>query len=61
MYLMCRACQFFTPGIPMVYYVGLFAGRNDWGVRPSCMDSCRSLDMTAAVWRAAPVHSLRVL
>ena len=22
--------QFFTPGIPQVYYVGLFAGRNDF-------------------------------
>ena len=31
-YLLCRAIQFFTPGIPMVYYVGLFAGRNDWAV-----------------------------
>lgn len=29
-YLMARAIQFFTPGIPMVHYVGLFAGRNDW-------------------------------
>ncbi|KAK9865185.1 hypothetical protein WJX84_007242 [Apatococcus fuscideae] len=28
-YLMARAIQFFTPGIPMVYYVGLFAGSND--------------------------------
>ncbi len=29
-YLMARAIQFFTPGIPQVYYVGLFAGRNDF-------------------------------
>ncbi|EIE21097.1 sucrose phosphorylase [Coccomyxa subellipsoidea C-169] len=28
-YLMARAIQFFTPGLPMVYYVGLLAGRND--------------------------------
>ncbi|HDQ15359.1 MAG TPA: sucrose phosphorylase [Sediminispirochaeta sp.] len=28
-YLLARAIQFFTPGIPQVYYVGLFAGRND--------------------------------
>jgi sucrose phosphorylase len=28
-YLLARAIQFFTPGIPLVYYVGLFAGRND--------------------------------
>ena len=28
-YLMARAIQFFVPGIPQVYYVGLFAGVND--------------------------------
>ncbi len=28
-YLAARAIQFFTPGIPQVYYVGLFAGEND--------------------------------
>jgi sucrose phosphorylase len=28
-YLAARAIQFFTPGIPQVYYVGLLAGRND--------------------------------
>ena len=28
-YLMARAIQFFTPGIPQVYYVGLLAGKND--------------------------------
>lgn len=28
-YLAARAVQFFAPGIPQVYYVGLFAGRND--------------------------------
>ncbi|MEN8905829.1 MAG: sucrose phosphorylase [Clostridiales bacterium] len=28
-YLLARAIQFFTPGIPQVYYVGLFAGEND--------------------------------
>ena len=28
-YLMARAIQFFVPGIPQVYYVGLFAGEND--------------------------------
>lgn len=27
---MARAVQFFTPGIPQVYYVGLFAGQNDF-------------------------------
>lgn len=29
-YFMARAVQFFTPGIPQVYYVGLFAGENDF-------------------------------
>jgi len=28
-YLAARAIQFFTPGIPQVYYVGLLAGMND--------------------------------
>ena len=28
-YLLARAIQFFLPGIPQVYYVGLFAGQND--------------------------------
>lgn len=28
-YLIARAIQFFVPGIPHVYYVGLFAGEND--------------------------------
>lgn len=28
-YLLARAMQFFVPGIPQVYYVGLLAGRND--------------------------------
>ncbi len=28
-YLIARAIQFFIPGIPQVYYVGLFAGEND--------------------------------
>lgn len=28
-YLLCRAVQFFLPGIPQVYYVGLLAGHND--------------------------------
>ena len=33
MYLMARVIQFFTPGIPMIYYVGLLAGENDLQVR----------------------------
>jgi sucrose phosphorylase len=28
-YLLCRAVQFFLPGVPQAYYVGLLAGRND--------------------------------
>ena len=28
-YLIARAIQFFVPGVPQVYYVGLFAGTND--------------------------------
>lgn len=28
-YLLARAIQFFAPGIPMVYYVGMLAGEND--------------------------------
>jgi sucrose phosphorylase len=28
-YLLARALQFFVPGIPQVYYVGLLAGHND--------------------------------
>jgi sucrose phosphorylase len=28
-YLLARALQFFTPGIPQIYYVGLFGGKND--------------------------------
>jgi sucrose phosphorylase len=30
-YLIARALQFFIPGIPQVYYVGLLAGKNDEG------------------------------
>jgi sucrose phosphorylase len=29
LYLIARAMQFFVPGIPQVYYVGLLGGRND--------------------------------
>ena len=30
-YLAARAIQFFAPGVPQVYYVGLLAGENDQG------------------------------
>lgn len=29
-YLLSRAIQFFTPGVPQVYYMGLLAGSNDY-------------------------------
>ena len=31
-YLLARALQFWTPGLPQVYYVGLLAGGNDMGL-----------------------------
>ncbi|WP_018605310.1 sucrose phosphorylase [Uliginosibacterium gangwonense] len=31
-YILARAIQFFSPGIPQVYYVGLLAGCNDMGL-----------------------------
>ena len=34
-YLMARAIQFFLPGIPQVYYVGLLAGENDMALLAS--------------------------
>jgi sucrose phosphorylase len=30
LYYLARAVQFFTPGIPQLYYVGYFAGKNDF-------------------------------
>ena len=33
-YLLARTVQFFTPGIPQVYYVGMLAGTNDF----SCLE-----------------------
>ena len=33
-YLLARALQFFAPGIPQVYYVGMLAGRNDLSFDP---------------------------
>ena len=47
-YLLCRAIQFFTPGIPMVYYVGLFAGRNDWAVIHTFCPPCLSICVVSA-------------
>ena len=34
-YLLARAIQFFAPGIPQVYYVGMLAGRNDLDFDPA--------------------------
>lgn len=34
-YLLARAIQFFAPGVPQVYYVGMLAGRNDLTFNPS--------------------------
>jgi sucrose phosphorylase len=31
-YLAARAIQFFTPGVPQVYYVGMLAGKNDLSI-----------------------------
>lgn len=31
-YLLARAIQFFAPGVPQVYYVGLLAGANDYAL-----------------------------
>lgn len=33
-YLLARAMQFFAPGIPQVYYVGMLAGKNDLDFDP---------------------------
>jgi sucrose phosphorylase len=37
-YLAARAIQFFSPGIPQVYYVGLLAGENDYSAVESTGD-----------------------
>ena len=51
-YLLARAIQFFTPGIPMVYYVGLFAGLNDYDVGP-----CAVVALTYFVYHSAMILS----
>lgn len=42
-YLLARAIQFFTPGIPQVYYVGLLAGENDLELLEKTKDWVRSI------------------
>jgi sucrose phosphorylase len=37
-YLIARALQFFVPGIPQVYYVGLLAGKNDQAIGTKTID-----------------------
>jgi sucrose phosphorylase len=37
-YLLARALQFFVPGIPQVYYVGLLAGKNDRSASAKTLD-----------------------
>ena len=50
-YLMARAIQFFTPGLPMVYYVGLLAGRNDHEVG-HCLSTIAATQMRdTCAWR----------
>lgn len=34
-YLLARAIQFFAPGIPQIYYVGMLAGKNDLNFDPA--------------------------
>ncbi len=41
-YIAARAIQFFTPGIPQVYYVGLLAGCNDFEL---CAATCEARDV----------------
>ncbi|KAK9837666.1 hypothetical protein WJX74_002520 [Apatococcus lobatus] len=44
MYLMARVIQFFTPGIPMIYYVGLLAGENDLQAMRDSLGSSRGIN-----------------
>ena len=38
-YLLARTIQLFTPGVPMIYYVGILAGSNDSAVGGSLKES----------------------
>ena len=58
-YLLARAIQFFTPGIPMVYYVGLFAGLNDYDVSKcdladACLAACTACN-DVQMWVLLPL------
>jgi len=49
-YIAARAIQFFTPGIPQVYYVGLLAGCNDFAL---CAQSGEARDVNRHVYSLA--------
>lgn len=63
-YLLARAIQFFAPGIPQVYYVGLFAGENDMsllaksGVGRDINRHCYTLDEISQAIQRPVVQSL---
>jgi sucrose phosphorylase len=66
-YLIARALQFFAPGVPQVYYVGLLAGTNDMdllrrtGVGRDINRRCYSRADIEAELRRPVVRSLRDL
>ena len=51
-YLMARAIQFFVPGVPQIYYVGLLAGENDVALLAS---SCVGRDINRHHFNSAEV------
>jgi sucrose phosphorylase len=53
-YLLARAIQFFLPGIPQVYYVGLFAGHNDMALLARTQVG---RDINRHFYSAAEVHA----
>ncbi len=53
-YLIARALQFFAPGIPQVYYVGLLAGVNDWTCCAEPVWAATSTATTTAAGRSTP-------
>jgi sucrose phosphorylase len=53
-YLVARALQFFAPGIPQVYYVGLLGGRNDMELLAR---SGVGRDINRHYYRAAEIQS----
>ena len=63
-YLLARAIEFFAPGIPQVYYVGLLAGENDMnllaqsGIGRDINRHYYSLDEIAQAIRRPVVQSL---